>query len=350
MTVALDLGSSEFRSLRNTEKQLLARRIEAIYTVVPDSVQQRQQLNAADISFLASSNQLVIPGSSARAVSELQRTPIVPVIDGGGIPVDDPIGRQVLAGLITSLLPNVANNGKLTPCYATLPTETTTQSPTGDFISRVLRLQGYQLHVVQSAHALAISQLAKSGYTGLVFDFGATTVACCLTHSGLPVWDHAFPVGVRDIELEFAEETNQKLWDGDGNQYLDTSKVVKWLQSGQVTLHRPATSDQKLFVTLFHKMLRPLLKHVSRILADKEMACYLPVGIPILAGGRCTSIPGFAHMFYDALVECELPVRNAEIQLARPDAHAVARGALIMGLLDTDGDLSVLEELRVHAA
>ena len=95
MTVALDLGSSEFRSLRNTESQLLARRIEAIYTVVSDSPQQRQQLLAANIPFLKSACQLIVPGSSARAVSELQRTPIVPIknntilnITYGSVPIE----------------------------------------------------------------------------------------------------------------------------------------------------------------------------------------------------------------------------------------------------------------------
>jgi hypothetical protein len=47
MIVSLDLGSSEFRSLRYEGNRLIARRIPAVYCVLDDSPGHREWLQAA---------------------------------------------------------------------------------------------------------------------------------------------------------------------------------------------------------------------------------------------------------------------------------------------------------------
>ncbi len=350
MSVALDLGSSEFRSLRNTDSQLLARRIDAVYTVLPDSRLQRQRLEASGIVYLQSPGQLIVPGNGAHDVSQLQGTPVVPVVTAAEIPVADPVGRQVVASLIAAMLPAQPASAPLVKCFATLPGDAQQGSATHDFIERVLKLQGYQLVAIRSGLALVISQLGTAGYTGLSFAFGAESVSCCLTHAGVPVWEETFRGGARRVEEEFATIADRKVWDREGNQYLDLDGVSRWIRSGAVSVYKPMNDEARLLVVLCRNLMRSFLPKVTRALSSKKLAGYLPTGIPILAGGGMSRIPGFAHMFYDALLETALPVQNAEIRLANPDPHAIARGTLILSLLAQDSPLTLPTPKQSKAA
>ena len=87
------------------------------------------------------------------------------------------------------------------------------------------------------------------------------------------------------------------------------------------------------------KLLRSIVPTIRQRLLAKPAAKFLPEGLPILAGGGMSRIPGFAHVFYEILVEANLPLQNAEIRLARPDIFGTCRGALILNLLNDTGEI-----------
>lgn len=339
MSVALDLGSSEFRSLRNSESQLLARRIGTSYAVLNDTPSQRALLQKSRVPFLYADRQLIVLGEQAEELSDLQNLPLIPLLTGDGVPHNDPIGRQVLAALIGTLLPSRHHEPQLMTCTSVLPGDIELDFPGGEFLSRVLKLHGYRLVPVHAGVALAISQLGTAGYTGLTFSFGAESTSCCLTHAGIPVWQETFATGARTVERDFALTTQQLMCDRAGNTYLDLRNVSRWLASGKLLLNRPQDTESMVIADGIRKLLRSIVPTIRQRLQAKPAAKFLPEGIPILAGGGMTRIPGFAHILYEVLVEANLPLQNAEIRLARPDSLGTCRGALILSLLNESGEI-----------
>jgi hypothetical protein len=349
MNLALDLGSTEFRSLRATENSLLARRVPAHYTVLAESPRQRQLLQHEQIPFLAAPGQLIVFGQWAAEVCEMQNSPLIPVISESIVPLEDPVGRQVCAALLSSVLPPAARGESSPVCFGVLPGDASSGSATFEFFRRILLLQGYQLIGVRQALALTISQLSKFGYSGLSFSFGADSVSVCISQRGIPLWQQTQSIGTRKLEREFAVANQKMLWDRQGNRYLDLHGIEHWLKSGRVQLHQGPSPEERLLATLVRQLFRTILPAVAEALGQQEIRKHVQPGWPILVGGGITRIAGFAQLFYESLLEARLPLERAEIRLAGHDPHAAARGALILSMLEAENPLREILHERAAA-
>ena len=127
MTAALDLGSSEFRSLRRDEHRLIAQRIPAVYTVVPDHSANRKVLDQSNVPYSTAVDALVVIGEEAIEVSTLLSRPLIPILPQGQLAENDPIARQVSAWLIEMLLPPASSNSA--SCAISLPRGAVSPAP-----------------------------------------------------------------------------------------------------------------------------------------------------------------------------------------------------------------------------
>src|SRR5436190_11753243 len=109
MTFGLDIGSSSVRCLYRSGRALRGRRAPACYVVLPGGADERLLLQRAMIPFSSCEGSYVVFGDNAIELSRAMKLPLIPVFPDGGLPKDDPIGRQVAATLIESLLPTQAS-------------------------------------------------------------------------------------------------------------------------------------------------------------------------------------------------------------------------------------------------
>ncbi|SFJ06997.1 disk-shape morphogenesis protein volactin [Planctomicrobium piriforme] len=334
MTAALDLGSSEFRSLRREDQRLIARRLPAVYTVLDDQPAHRRVLDQSHIPYSTTAGSLVVIGDSAVEVSSLMSRPLVPLLQGGAIGDQDPIGRQVCAWLIDLLLPQSTAIHDL--CVMTLPRgETTAQGAgawTTQFLEHIVQLRGYQTTVMHPATALAVAELDDQEFTGMCMTIGAESVTFSLTLHSQPLLEARVNKGSRDIIERYAHFRKKYVWDGAGNSYLDLPSVQNWLLHGDLSLSSPTSDDERWLRDAYEELLLASWFSLKR----KISACQDPIlkqPLPLILSGAAVRLPGFTDLVSESLKLSGIPVTIRELRTASFEPYSVARGLLIQATL-----------------
>ncbi len=338
MSAALDLGSSEFRSLRREDQRLIARRMPAIYTVLDDLPEHRRLLEQTRTAYSLAAGSIVVIGEAAYETSRLLSRPVVPLLHGGELGADDPIGRQVCAQMISLLLPASHTSGNL--CAITLPAgATSTDSSnhwTCQFLQHVVQLQGYDSMVMNSATALSLAELEDDEFTGGCLTIGAESITFSLTFQSRPVVEARLKKGVRPVLEQFAHARKKYLWDGAGNSYLDLSKLQRWLQSGDLSLVSPQSEDELWLRSAFEETLLSAWFALKRKIASCHETL-LSRPLPIVISGAVTQLTGFTDVVRESIELSGIPLEVQGIRVASFDPYSVARGLLIQAALTSGG-------------
>lgn len=349
MTAALDLGSSEFRSLRREDQRLIARRLPAVYTVVDDVPANRKVLEQSHIPYSTVSGSLVVIGDAAAEVSLLLSRPLVPLLHGGRLADQDPIGRQVCAWLIELLLP--AATGDNQHCLLTLPRgEINPQGAdewTADFLEHVVQLQGYETTVLSPTMALGLAELEDCEFTGVCLTVGAESVHFGVVRQSHPLVEARLLKGSREIVERLAHARRKYLWDHSGNSYVDLPRIHNWLAQGELSLTTPQNADEEWLGEAFSELLLSTMFCVKRQL----LSCQDPVlnqPLPLILSGGPVRLPGFSQLVEEAIKLTGLPIQIQSIRTATFEPYSIARGLLIQATLDA-GE-SVDEMAAVEAA
>lgn len=340
MSIGLDLGAHEFRSLRKEGDYLSARRCRAAYCVLPATRQQQLLLDQAAIPYVWCGENLVLIGDAAAEHAETFRSPLRAVLPGGRFRRRDPLARQIAALLVESLL--TARTGPEPICCLTAPG---TADPAGDhpeleFFTRVVRLHGYRPLVAHAAAAAGLAELGRSGLTGIGASFGATATEISIIHRGVERARCRIDCGGQTIDAEFARMCDEYRWDADGKPYLDVvSAERRKLACSERGPGQPEQSDD--FVRM-HGLYRDWLMHVmdesGAVLRASVSPREFPQPLPFVCAGGPVRFPGFQELCEETVSKAGFPVPVNEVRVAsRPD-YAVARGCLISAELETTID------------
>lgn len=341
MIVALDVGSSEFRSLRYEGNRLIARRIPAVYCVLDDTSGHREWLKAARLPWSRCRGALLVTGEAAQELAQTLERPLVPLLPGGDLPDKDPVGRQVCASLIESLIPNPVRHSAV--CAVSTPPQPR------PFLEHVLELHGYRIVRLHPATALVLADSDRDEFTAAAVTMGAEQTTFTICHLGRPLVELAFPFGSRAIEDGFARHWNRFLWDSRGHRYLDFQSIQRWLsgrpdaqvdgdeQSGPVSLAVPRSPEAKWLADAFTRHWARFWKEV-----EEEVASIAPVlprhPVPLIVSGGPVQLPGFLELVSSTRrkVAGESPFRISELRRTSHAPYSVARGLLIHATLWND--------------
>jgi len=340
MIAALDLGCSEFRSLRREDQRLIARRMPAVYTVVEDLPAHRKALEQSHVPYSTASGSLIIIGDAAVEVSALLSRPLVPLLIGGRLADQDPIGRQVCAWLIELLLPAVP--GENNQCLLTLPRgEIDAQGADGwtaEFLQHVVQLQGYQTQVISPTSALALAELEECEFSGICMTVGAESVHFTVLHQSQPLVTARLLKGSREIIDDFAHARRKYLWDHEGNSFINLPGIHHWLMQGELSLSAPQNADEEWLAEAYAELLLSSAFSVKR----KLLNCADPLlkqPLPLVLSGGPVRLPGFAQLVEEAFKLTNLPLQVSGIRAASFEPYSIARGLLIQATLNVGEEL-----------
>ncbi|MEW4488612.1 hypothetical protein AB1L42_11050 [Thalassoglobus sp. JC818] len=334
MTVALDLGCSEFRSYRRVGKRLIARRTPSLFCSAPDDDQIHDLASQSRIPYSLAENSLVFLGNAAVKIAPELGRPLSPVFRNGHLPEQDPIARQVLSILIDTLLPPATHTDER--CGVSIPASAwRRQSFKTNFIHQLLCLRGYHPLLLNPAVALAISELASSNMTGLTVVVGAESVAFAMMHRGRTVFHSQYSKGFRTIGQKFAAEFHQFVWDQNGTRFLDLEAASQLLPTLKTNSTDEPNSQQKwlaksIFELLFSAWNAQYLR-LCRELDDPIFRDELQV---VYTGGP-TQFEAFPDLLKAVFQTSPIPIR---LGMCRPSQYApygVARGLLVHAELDS---------------
>lgn len=309
MTVGLDLGSFQFRSLRSNGSELVARCCPAVYTALGDTPSHRRLFQQSKTNFATCSDQLLLFGDAALEWSAMLNLTLLPLLRGGRIPTSDAVSRQILTVMIDSLLPAPVKPN--TVCKMTVPGgsyDERVENRDADFFQQLVALRGYRPQLITATLALALSELSAASFTGIAITLGHTTCEFGVIHCGR--------------ELARCVVMN-------GMESFDESPRL----GGHAVPLAPLAMSTSVERD-YHRFLLDVIREASiQFESDGTMAT-LPRPLPVVCSGGITSEPSFKDLFQKAWDEANWSVATCPIRIAMAPNLAIVRGCLIQAELD----------------
>jgi len=307
VTIGLDLGSHQFRSMRVVADRLVARCCPAVFAMISDTPAHRRLLQQSETRFATCSDQLLVFGEAAREWSAMLNLSLTPLLHEGHLPASDPISRQVLTLMIDAILPTPTLQGTL--CKMTLPGggfDERIDHRDAEFFQQLVSLRGYRPQIMTATHALALAELNEAGFTGITVSLGHSTCEFGIIHCGREV--------VRCVVMGGLERF-------EGSLMLGSSEAC----------------DEKVAVSVE----RDYRRFFSDVIAEARVQFELdgtlktlPRSMPVVCSGGITATPMFLPLFQRAWNEANWPVETQSIRVASDSHLAVVRGCLIQTVLE----------------
>lgn len=332
MTIALDPGAHELRSLRRQGSELVARRCRTIAAFVDDNDARRRWLKTANIPHLVAENCLVIPGDAAVEAEGLCDTIPVDLLPEGDLPQADPVTRQVIAALVDGLLLRSPNRGAIC-CFAqpghddSIPAEDAPGGLRLDFLTQLIQLRGYVALPLNPATALVLAELSASGFTGVGLSLGASGCDLTVVHRGTQLACARLAMGGRWIDEQLASRNQIVRRDSAGDEIFDLDQARK--QKEAVSLVELQGDVSRCIAELYEDLAASLVDALAGMLSSDPRMALLPQPLPVVCSGGPAGITGFGEMLQAALRHCDTHMEIGELQLAADSQYTIARGCLI---------------------
>lgn len=312
MSVGLDLGTTEFRSLRDSGESLIARRCRTSYLVVRDTPGHRRLLASTQARHGTCGDDLVIFGDDASECASMLDLSVVPLLRDGRLPQGDPVARQILALMVEAILP-AAESG--TPiCCLTVPggygLDADSQSLDVRFLKQLVALRGYTPQVISSGMAMVLAELAGSSFSGLGISLGAIDCEFSVVHCGREL-------ARCTIAGRLGEFCDEYLLSQNSSRAAENSDLLR------------ASWDRNCT-----RILTGILTEARESLISEGSIRLIQQPMSIACAGGITQSEGFEQLFQKAWGQAGWPVRIGQTRVAANPGFAIARGGLIKAILE----------------
>jgi hypothetical protein len=339
VTIALDIGASQFRTLRRDGDRLLARSVDACYSVLTDTPAHRRLLAKASVPFSQCDGNIILLGQPAADSASLFRVPCRRLLPHGRVPTADPLARQLLAGLIETVLPTAETSREI--CCLALPSGMALEAAHADvdFYSQIVRLEGYQPRILPASQSLILAELVASSFTGVGLVFGASGCEALLAHRGQPLCHAQTSFGGHTIDEHLRERDiiSSQRTANDADPTVDLLDGV----TAQRIRETVTPSERAPAAGIEHAVAEELRRAAEKLIAafDAELrrtprVSSVPGPVAVICAGGLAQTPGFARLIGDVIGQCELPIVCQAPGVANASARSVLRGLLISGELD----------------
>lgn len=334
MSIALHVDSRNLTSLRTHRGEIVGRRSPATYIAIPPDNAEKRLLERARIPYATCDGNTIVFGRFADELAPLLHVPRLPVLPGGRLPDDDPLARQLLGAFVDSLLAEPLIRGEF--CGVTLPLSVppTQESREWQFVSRLIRMRGFEPLLVDAFQAGALAGLGHAGFSGLVLIIDSTASGIALLHRGSVEVRTTIPLGGDWIDEHLARKTERLVWDMDGACYVDVDAMIRWKRERAPNLHAPQNDEVQLLVYIYEQLLQDLLNAFAD---DCNRIAGLSARAPcaVLCCGEATVVAGFPQLLADRLQRSRLPITASELRSPDDGVYALARGALIQAEIES---------------
>lgn len=338
MSVGLDIGSFQIRSLRRRGEQLVARSSRSLFAALPDAPPYRELLEAGRVPFAMCENALTILGDNAAAFSQLFHVRPECLLPQGHLPTNDPVARQSAAALVEALLGEPDQPGE--KCCLTLPggevPSSLATSREWEFFTRLIRLRGYAPQVLSSGMAAVLAHLVSHSFTGIGVSFGAATSEMVLAHRGIEIATCSSPHGGAWLDELIAEHMDFTTCDTTGAKILDVDQANVFRHSFETSVAAPHDETSQFVCDIHHELTDALVCSAAVEFAKQPQANSLPQPLPVVVIGGVARIAGFGELLRQSFQAAQFPLALCSIRLEVDDPFSVARGCLINAQLETE--------------
>lgn len=323
MTAAIDFGSHRIRVLTLEGDRIQSRSFRSVYSVLPDSQEQRAMLARLGLPFAVCDSHLAVIGDYADELRCVNALPAVSIFNEGQIASDDPPARQILNVLVESMLEK-ADDGAY--CGVIGPGSFTQGSGSPEFLEKIVGLRGYTSVPVTAGQAIILAEGVNDRFSAIGISFGAQCCDIALVARGNLIDREVVAKGGDWMNLQLARQNDQYVYDREGKCYLDTDSVAGWKEASFRSLEKRDSVLEHTLCNLYLEMLNDVVAGIEVLLHRNGIKSGRS---PVICGGGVSMVGGFEDAFRQTLRAGRLNAEQVgEIRLVN-DPLAVARGGLI---------------------
>lgn len=306
MSIGLDLGSTQFRSLRRQGQRFIGRACPCVMACIADTPAHRLMIARDDLPFLETDRELIILGDAAIAWSERAPVALRPLLEDGRIPADNPLARDILPFYLDAVLPPAIFPEEA--CAFTVPGELLPEAEGIErtFFSKLIELRGYRPVPVGQGMAAVLAELADSGFTGIGMSLGATQCEFALVQNGAERARCGIPWGAAEILAGFDHDP-----------------------LGGMTIDSIEQTERAIGDFLVEILLEAGLR-----IGQADGFRMIGQPLSIVCTGGMVQRPDFERLFQRAWQRAAWPISIRAIRMAPDAAYTIARGCLIQAKLE----------------
>ena len=339
MICAIDFGSCRIRSVfRNPQapERLTMFSERSEYTLLTNTQQHRQTLEAQAVPCAECDQALVVFGNRAASAHWLSRVPRTGLLTDGNVPSDDAPARQILGLLTESMLP--VSSGSLNLCVLTVPglRDGSDQAKKNEaFLHHLVQMQGYRPLVVNSAEAALLATSSDASFTGVCVVMGAETTMICIARLGMVIVSETIAIGANWIDTELAKQCSVQMFDETGTGYLDIESIRQWKIEHRVNLKSSLGDRERMLAQLYTMALDRVSRTVTQMLDSTPVRLALnKQRLSVMLAGGAVMVDGFATLLTEQFIQHDIADRILSVRIVPDPETAVVRGALILGELE----------------
>ena len=320
MSIGLDLGTTQFRSLRLADDELIGRQCRTVYLALSDTASHRRLLEQSGATYASCGNDLVLFGGLALEWADILNLTAVPLLPGGRVPQSDPVARQILTLMIDAVLPTAQRQGDV--CCLTVPGGHDIHQNDLPYDVRLFQqlvaLRGYQPKLISPGHAIVLAELSMASFSGIGISFGSGNCQIGVIHCGRELASCSFN--------EYLSEQFEDHFESSGlNAEQETNPAARKLR---------AARDQ-----LLARDLTETLTAARDELEKQGVARWLVQPTHVVCTGRPTTEPGFAQLLGQVWSSLEWPMQVGQLRVTTDAIYSIARGCLIQSRLENRDDM-----------
>lgn len=307
MSIGLDLGTTQFRSLRRQGQRLVGRHTACVYAAIADTPAHRRELDREDASFLECDDELILIGDSATNWTERTSVRLRSLLPDGRLPADDPRARAILPFLVDAVLPLPTFEDEV--CAITIPGELFPDEPGMErpFFTELVERRGYRPVVIGQGLSIVLAELGDAAFSGIGISLGSSQCEFALVHCGAEEARCSIPWGVAEIASALPSQTS----------------------AAPVSLSTLAESGQ-----LISDFLVELLLEAGTRIGRAGGFRVLSEPVSIVCGGGLAQRPEFEALLLRAWHRAAWPIAVRALRIAPDATYTVARGCLIQAKLE----------------
>lgn len=323
MNAAIDFGSHRIRVLVCEDERLVSRTFRSVFTVLPDSQEQRAVLARLSVPYAVCDSQLAVIGDYSDEVRCVSNLPAVPIFADGQIAADDPPARQILNVLVESMLPE---SRSIESCAIIAPGSFTPGQGSTEFLEKLVSLRGYRPVPVSAGLATVLAEGAHDRFSAIGISLGAQCCEIALVARGNQIDREIVPKAGEWMDIELARQNSQFVYDRDGQCYLDTDSIPGWKHAEFRSLSRRDSLLEHTLCNLYAEMLSEVANGIEAIVRRNGVQSG---AIPVLCSGGVSRINGFEDALRQAIRSAGMTAEHVGPIRVCPDPMVVARGGLI---------------------
>ena len=186
-----------------------------------------------------------------------------------------------------------------------------------------LRQIGWTPKLVHEGHAVVLSELEASDFTGIGISFGAGMMNLCVAFKGMSVISFSSCHSGDYVDDRAAKRLG-----------LATPRVTALKEDASFDLRRQQDSLEHITIAAYYsEMIRYALDHAKRRLESGRDMPRFSDPINVAVAGGTARVAGFVDVFKKVVQEVSFPVAIAEVFLAKDPLFAVSRGCLVHAAL-----------------